>query len=88
MPDLTRATRTATLIKRWLSAYEVNVSCDDCVDHMDKLADIMSQHASPIGALREIEQHINGCHCCQSEFQALLAIVKMERADLEGNPDI
>jgi hypothetical protein len=84
MPD---PIRTATLIKRWLSAHESSVSCDDCADHMDKLADVLAQHASPIGALREIELHISNCHCCQSEFQALLAIVKMERAALEESPD-
>ncbi|GAB4555851.1 MAG: hypothetical protein OHK0023_27560 [Anaerolineae bacterium] len=79
--EFDKPTRTVALLKAWLTATETQANCNTCADHMDSLAEIILAHASPIGALAAIEEHIRHCHCCQTEFQALISILKMEQAD-------
>lgn len=79
---LSRYERTRKLLKIWLNVPEVALSCDDCANHMDRLVEILLADASPIGLLAAVKHHIEYCHCCQDEFEALLSILRMEQAEL------
>lgn len=78
---LSRYERTRRLLKIWLNVPEVPISCDECADHMDCLVELLLADASPIGFLALVRHHIEHCPCCKHEFEALLSIVRMERAE-------
>lgn len=81
MNDALRQERTRKLLEKWLSAPEVQLGCDECDEHMARLAELLASDAAPIGVLAAVQQHIENCHCCGGEFQALLSILKMEQSD-------
>jgi hypothetical protein len=78
---LSRYERTRRLLKIWLNVPETPISCDECADHMDYLVELLLADASPIGILAHVQRHIQHCPCCKAEFEALLSILRMERAD-------
>ncbi|MCS6872863.1 MAG: hypothetical protein RML95_05200 [Anaerolineae bacterium] len=78
---LSRFERTRRLLKIWLNVPELPLGCDDCAEHMDCLVELLLADASPIGFLAAVQRHIQHCECCRSEFEALLSILRMERAD-------
>ncbi len=82
---LSRYERTRKLLKLWLNMPEVSLSCDDCADRMDRLVELLLADATPIGVLAAVKDHIEHCPCCQAEFEALLKIVRMERADMPSH---
>lgn len=82
MSDNSRYARTQKLLEKWLSVPDVQLGCDECDEHMARLAELLAADAVPIGVLAAVQQHIENCHCCSGEFQALLSILKMEQSDL------
>jgi hypothetical protein len=45
------------------------------------LVELLLADASPIGILAHVQRHIQHCPCCKAEFEALLSILRMERAE-------
>lgn len=82
---LSRYERTRKLIELWLNMPEASLSCDDCANHMDRLVELLLADATPIGILAAAKDHIEHCPCCRAEFEALLSILRMERAEAHGH---
>lgn len=78
MSSSKRTTRALLLVQKMLEAHESEISCSECAEKMDCLAELKVVGKTPEGALEAIERHVECCHCCAAEFEALLAILKME----------
>lgn len=74
--------RMIELLRRLLKARESEIGCDACGEHMDRLAELVLNGAELDEALEVVRKHVDCCSGCQAEFEALIAILKME--DLVG----
>lgn len=73
------ADRLSKLLQAILSAHESHLSCDQCVDQMDCVAEFVVAGGHPEGTMQTILNHIECCTCCKAEFDALVAILRMEQ---------
>ncbi|MGH9299962.1 MAG: hypothetical protein ACRDZT_08575 [Acidimicrobiales bacterium] len=53
------------------------LSCDDCFDVIDRLADNVVSGAAPVELAERV--HLAGCHACHQEAQSLVALIAEER---------
>ena len=58
------------------SAEEDDMSCDDCFEYIDQYVEMLNAGASPQGVLKQVEHHLEQCHCCKTEMKALISIIK------------
>lgn len=70
--------RAVELLRRLIDARESEIGCDACADQMDRLADLMIHGAELDEALQVVRNHVACCKGCQAEFEALIAILRME----------
>ena len=71
--------RTVELLKRILIAHESEIDCDMCADRMDSLAELVIAGKNLDDVLAAVQRHVECCHCCQGEFDALVSILRMEQ---------
>jgi hypothetical protein len=76
--------RELELLKRMIAAHESEIDCDTCAEHMDCLADLTLADETPEGTLEAIQRHVECCRGCKNEFEALIAILRMEREQAAG----
>ncbi|HRE46899.1 MAG TPA: hypothetical protein PLD47_04180 [Aggregatilineales bacterium] len=79
MGSTTPDERALSLLKKMLTAHDTDIECSDCAESMDCLAELLMNGGKPDGALEVAEHHIQCCGCCRAEFNALLAILRMEQ---------
>ncbi|MCC7205816.1 MAG: hypothetical protein IT323_00825 [Anaerolineae bacterium] len=70
--------RAVELLRRLIDARESEIGCDACSEQMDRLAELMLNGAELDDALHVVRNHVSCCRGCQAEFDALIAILKME----------
>jgi hypothetical protein len=73
--------RALELLERMVAMHESELGCDECTDRMECLAELTMVGKTPQGALAAIQRHIECCGCCRKEYEALLVVMQMERAD-------
>jgi hypothetical protein len=55
-------------------AYEI--SCMECFDLLDQYAEFIVEGDDPHEILLAVKQHLNQCHCCTNEFEALMVMLQ------------
>ena len=70
-------TETLTTILKILSLTEnEEIGCEDCFQEMDRFVEMLHAGQDPTEVMPLVQQHLEICHCCHEEFDALLAAMK------------
>lgn len=69
------------LISASLQTQEEEIDCETCFDLLDQYVDLLTTGTKPAQLLPEIEHHMQVCHCCHTEMQALLKAIEVANND-------
>lgn len=61
--------RLLTMIKQ---TREVEMSCPECLDELDKYTQRMLDGAPIDGVLVNVRDHLEACRCCTGQFQLVM----------------
>ncbi|MEX0722452.1 MAG: hypothetical protein WD357_11525 [Gracilimonas sp.] len=68
------------VLKKLLSkipvTHEAEIGCDDCFDELNEFAEMELLGKSPEKAMPLVREHLDNCHECREEYQALLDAMK------------
>lgn len=64
------------LIKASVDAHPDEIGCDDCYEKLHEFAELKLAGKSPEEAMPLVEDHLNRCPECQTEFKILLDALK------------
>lgn len=60
------------------SAEDEDITCDECYEHVDRYVDMLRAGEDAATVLPKVKIHLEQCRCCESEFQAFIAILEAE----------
>lgn len=70
-------------VKRWLvevlSTRAHEIDCDECLDQLDLFVEITVSVGSAAEAMPLVQCHLDHCHCCREEYEALFAVLRVLR---------
>jgi hypothetical protein len=66
----------ALLLKMIRNTHEVELSCPECLDELDKYAQSMLDGAPIDGVLERVREHLEACPCCNDQFKLVLETLK------------
>lgn len=64
------------LISKLPGTHEGEIGCDDCFDELHEFAEMELKGKSPEQAMPLVKEHLDNCHECRDEYQALLNALK------------
>ncbi len=64
------------LVREALQTSDEELSCDDCLDEVDRYVELELAGLDPGSALPMVRDHLRKCGDCREEFEALLAAVR------------
>lgn len=64
------------LLKLIATAQDDSLDCGNCLDHIAEFAEANLSGRPLPEALQAVRTHIDSCHCCQEEYEALLAALQ------------
>jgi len=70
VPQLKRLLRDVLVTR----PYEID--CNHCLKELDRFVEITLSGRCAADALPLVEQHLQQCHCCMEEYEALLLVLK------------
>ena len=70
------------IIEAIFTVHEEDMDCEGCDAEMPHLVELINAGQDPKLLLPAVQHHLERCHDCQEEFEALLAIVKAENEGL------
>ncbi len=68
----------AGLMRTIFSAEEEDITCDECYEHIDQYVDMLRAGEDAATVLPKVKTHLAQCQCCETEFQAFIAILEAE----------
>ena len=71
----------AGIIKTIFSAKEDEIACGECFEHIDQYVEMLHEGHDPAEVLPHVKEHLECCHCCKAEFEALIAILEAQTDD-------
>jgi hypothetical protein len=71
-----RTDKLASLVKVIFAAQADDITCDDCFEHIDTYVDMLLSGEDPGTVLPQVKTHLEQCHCCETELQALITILE------------
>ena len=71
-------TRIRNIFKMIMSTHEADITCDECFEHVDRYAEMLLAGGEPDEVLLKVQRHLENCHCCEKEFEALMVILKAQ----------
>ncbi len=72
--------RMLVLLQEILALHESDVDCECCGDQLECLAELVAAGGDAKKLLPAVQAHLECCHDCREEFEALLAILRAEQA--------
>ncbi len=63
------------LIETSLRAEEDDIGCGECKSTLDQYVDLLDSGQDPVLILPKLAQHLELCHCCFTEMEALLTAI-------------
>jgi predicted anti-sigma-YlaC factor YlaD len=60
------------LVYTMMHAQEQEMTCDDCLEEMDRFAEAQFVGKELDEALASVQQHLSQCAFCREEFEALM----------------
>jgi hypothetical protein len=72
--------RLVELLQRILDLHDSEFDCDSCGEQLDCLAELVAVGHDPRKLLPAVMAHLECCSDCREEFEALVCILRAERA--------
>jgi hypothetical protein len=69
-------TQIAGLLKMIRQTREVELSCPECLDELDKYAQSTLDSTPIEGVLRRVREHLDACSCCNDQLNLVLETLK------------
>jgi uncharacterized protein with PIN domain len=66
----------ALLLKMIRNTHEVELSCPECLDELDKYAQSILDGMPIDGVLERVREHLEACPCCNEQYQLVLDTLK------------
>jgi len=77
--------RPAEILKNYLIAvqhtHEVEYDCDEVYNLMDQYTEMVNSGEDAAQLMPLVKQHLEMCHCCLEEYEALLRILEKSSAE-------
>ncbi|WP_168564551.1 hypothetical protein [Crateriforma spongiae] len=64
--------QVATLLNLVSTTESDSLDCDGCFGKIAEFAELRLKGRSVPDAMKAVEVHLRQCHCCQTEFEALM----------------
>ncbi|MGD2104348.1 MAG: hypothetical protein PVJ55_04445 [Anaerolineae bacterium] len=64
------------MVRNILTTRPDEVGCDECLAEMDRFVDMRLEGKDPSEAMPLVQDHLDRCHNCHEEFEALLDAVR------------
>ncbi len=64
------------IIRGILTTQERELTCDECFEQLDTFAELVLVGQPIPEALKLVEEHLERCHDCREEFEALMAALR------------
>jgi len=74
-----QATQVAKIVKGVLSTRNDEIDCDECLEQLDRFAELKLAGKAPEEAIPLVQAHLNRCADCRAEFEALLSALQAEQ---------
>jgi hypothetical protein len=65
-----------TLLQAVLETETIELSCMECFDLLDQYAEFIDEGGDPKEIMPNVRQHLDQCHCCTHEFEALMVMLQ------------
>lgn len=72
--------QVSSLLKFVASVKPDDFTCDGCFEHIPELAESQLGDIPLTDVLERVQNHLDNCHCCESEYQTFLKA--LETADV------
>jgi hypothetical protein len=66
----------AVLLQMIQNTHEVELSCPECLDELDKYAQGILDGMAIDGVLQRVREHLEACPCCNDQFKLVLETLK------------
>jgi hypothetical protein len=66
------ANKLKIMVRNILSARPDEIGCDECLERMDRFVDVTLAGRDAAAAMPLVQDHLERCHDCREEFEALL----------------
>jgi hypothetical protein len=63
------------LVRDVLDTRPDEISCDECLDQLDRFVELKLAGQDASVALPLVQQHLDQCTSCREEFEALLTVI-------------
>ncbi len=80
-PTMLQPATIRGIVQMLKATQPLEIGCDECFEQLDRFAELYLADKSPAEALPLVQAHLDNCHDCREEFEALLAAL---RAVAEG----
>ena len=64
--------QVSSLLKFVASVSPDNFTCDGCLEHIPELAESQLGDVPLTDLLERVQNHLENCHCCASEYETFL----------------
>lgn len=66
------------MVRDMLATSADEIGCDECFEQLDRFVDLELAGKGAAEALPLVQDHLNHCHNCREEFEALLTALRAE----------
>jgi hypothetical protein len=70
------AEQIALLIRKLQDTREVELTCPECLDDLDRYAQNILDGVANEGMLERVREHLEACPCCTGQFTLVLETLK------------
>ena len=63
------------LVRAVMDARPVEVGCEECLEQLDRVVEMTLAGKNAADVMPLVQDHLDRCHDCREEFEALLAVV-------------
>lgn len=64
---------------------EVEITCDDCFEQIDRYVEMLRAGRSPDEVLPHVKEHLSRCGACETELRALISILEAQAGPPESS---
>ena len=64
------------MVRNVLSTRPDEIGCDECFEQLDRFVEMKLAGKNAAAAMPLVQDHLERCHCCHQEFEALLSALQ------------
>ena len=69
-------TKLKSIVRAILTAHPDEIGCGECFEELDRFVEMTLAEKNAAEAMPLVEDHLQRCHNCREEFEALLAALR------------